>query len=129
VAKAGVRKEANASRDRSVPDSAKETPQVLPRVRFDLSGAGLNSWGIQSGSVLEWVEDCWHPNYDLAPSDGGSWLSAAGGDCAYRVVRGAAKSGGAFGSRPSARAREFADTSSPTLGFRVAREIFAPEAN
>ncbi len=130
VAKAGVRKEADASRDRSVSDAAKEMTQVLPRVRFDtFSGARLNAWGVQSGSVLEWVEDCWHPNYELAPSDGASWLSAAGGDCAYRVVRGTAKSGGAFGLRPSARAREFADTSSPTLGFRVAREIFAPEEN
>jgi formylglycine-generating enzyme required for sulfatase activity len=130
VAKATVRKEADASRNRTVSDAAKETPQVFPRVRFDyFSGAGLNAWGIQRGSVLEWVEDCWHTNYELAPADGASWLSAAGGDCAYRVVRGAAKSGGAFGSRPTARAREFADTNSPTLGFRVAREILAPEEN
>lgn len=130
IAKAGVRKEVDAGRNRSVSDSAKEMTEVLPRVRFDqFSGAGHNAWGVQSGSVLEWVEDCWHPNYEQAPSDGASWLSAAGGDCAYRVVRGTAKSGGAFGSRPSARAREFADTSSPTLGFRVAREIFGPEEN
>ncbi len=97
---------------------------AFPRVRFDhFAGLGPNVWGIQSGNVMEWVEDCWHPSYDQAPADASAWLSTAGGDCAYRVVRGNARASGAFGGRPSARAREFADASAPTLGFRVAREI------
>lgn len=100
----------------------------FPRVRFEqFAGPGPNPWGIQSGSVLEWVEDCWHASYDQAPADASAWLSAAGGDCAYRVVRGSAKPAGGFGWRPSARAREFADTSAPTMGFRVARELSSPD--
>jgi formylglycine-generating enzyme required for sulfatase activity len=122
AAKGGAR--ANSSgKDRYVLDS-----DLLPRVRFErASEPGANGWGIASGNVLEWVEDCWHANYDQAPSDASAWLSASGGDCAYRVVRGSAKASGSFGWRPSARAREFADANTPTVGFRVAREIVALE--
>jgi formylglycine-generating enzyme required for sulfatase activity len=119
--------ESEAGHNRYALDATKDISGAFPRVRFDhFSGAVPNAWGIQGGGVLEWVEDCWHPSYDQAPNDGSPWLSAAGGDCAYRVVRGSAKAGGRFDWRPSARAREFADISAPTLGFRVAREIAPP---
>jgi formylglycine-generating enzyme required for sulfatase activity/curved DNA-binding protein CbpA len=87
-----------------------------------------NAWGLHlPGGVLEWVEDCWHPTYTQAPSDGTAWLSGAGGDCAYRVVRGTELAKSDPGRRRfTARAREFADASSPALGFRVAREIPLP---
>jgi formylglycine-generating enzyme required for sulfatase activity len=88
-----------------------------------------NAWGLHplAGNTLEWVEDCWHTTYAQAPSDGTPWLAAAGGDCAYRAVRGVAGPGPEFGGkRLTARAREFADARSPTLGFRVAREVSAP---
>ncbi len=88
-----------------------------------------NAWGVHPlpSNVLEWVEDCWHASYAQAPADGSAWLSNAGGDCAYRVVRGVpSTSAEAGGRRLAARAREFADARSPTLGFRVAREISTP---
>lgn len=87
-----------------------------------------NRWGLHPlpGNLLEWVEDCWHPNYRQAPADGLPWLSSSGGDCAYRVVRGAASRGEFGGGRLSARAREFADARSPALGFRVARDLSLP---
>jgi formylglycine-generating enzyme required for sulfatase activity len=88
-----------------------------------------NAWGLHGlpGSVLEWVEDCWHPTYVQAPFDGSPWLSGAAADCAYRVVRGTELARGDPGRRRfTARAREFAETSSPNLGFRVAREIPLP---
>jgi formylglycine-generating enzyme required for sulfatase activity/curved DNA-binding protein CbpA len=90
------------------------------------TAAKPNAWGLAGlqGSVLEWVEDCWHPAYTQAPSDGSPWLSGAGGDCAYRIVRGTELVRGDPGRRRfTARAREFAETSSPALGFRAAREI------
>lgn len=37
------------------------------------------------GNVWERVEDCWHIDYEEAPSDGSAWDSE---DCAFRVVRG-----------------------------------------
>ncbi|MFT4078151.1 SUMF1/EgtB/PvdO family nonheme iron enzyme [Rhodomicrobium sp.] len=94
------------------------------RMRYERSSVtSANAWGLYTGSVFEWVEDCWHPSYDRAPGDGTAWLSASGGDCAYRVVRGATRGDAA---RFSARAREFADIGAPMLGFRVAREITLP---
>ena len=85
---------------------------------LQLGGAGLkqlgetkpNAWGVHPlpANLLEWVEDCWHPNYAQAPQDAAPWLSGGGGDCAYRVVRGVSAAGGEFGGRRLAgRAREF----------------------
>lgn len=114
-------------RDRYALDALKTTGNPVPRVGPDqVSASGPNAWGVQGGGLLEWVEDCWHPSYDQAPGDASPWLSVGDGDCSYRVVRGSDKSLGGFGARPSSRAREFADISAPTLGFRVARELSAP---
>ena len=38
-----------------------------------------------AGNIAEWVADCWHENYEGAPSDGSPWVS---GDCSERVSRG-----------------------------------------
>jgi formylglycine-generating enzyme required for sulfatase activity len=78
------------------------------------------------GSTMEWVEDCWHPSYNQAPTDGSAWLSVAGGDCSYRMVRGGFIGTDWARQRLTTRAREFADMRAPGLGFRVAREIAAP---
>jgi len=46
-----------------------------------------NPWGLYDiyGNVWEWVQDCWHDNYDGAPATAEVF---AGGDCAFRVLRG-----------------------------------------
>ena len=38
-----------------------------------------------AGNVWQWVEDCYHDNYNGAPTDGSAWTI---GDCNRRVVRG-----------------------------------------
>jgi formylglycine-generating enzyme required for sulfatase activity len=40
------------------------------------------------GNAWEWVQDCWHPNYEGAPVDGSAWLTEDNGECDLRVLRG-----------------------------------------
>ncbi len=53
-----------------------------------------NAWGLHDmhGNIWEWVQDCWHANYEGAPADGSAWESD---DCSVRVLR-----GGAWNFRP-----------------------------
>jgi formylglycine-generating enzyme required for sulfatase activity len=46
-----------------------------------------NPFGIygMNGGVWEWVEDCWHKDYDGAPTDGSAWAAS---DCRENVIRG-----------------------------------------
>jgi formylglycine-generating enzyme required for sulfatase activity/class 3 adenylate cyclase len=77
-----------------------------------------NPFGLydMGGGVDQWVEDCWHKNYQGAPADGSSW---AGGDCASHVVRSGSWKNDARYARPANR--DFYDTNVryPTHGFRV----------
>ena len=49
----------------------------------------INAFGLHDmhdGHLCEWVEDCWHDNYEGAPSDGSAWTT--GGDDSFAVFRG-----------------------------------------
>jgi formylglycine-generating enzyme required for sulfatase activity len=85
---------------------------VMPANRFGLRD--------MNGNVSEWVDDCWHDNYTRAPADGRAWLNPG---CAAHVIR-----GGSWGSAPDEvrsayRLGASADTRSPRVGFRVARDL------
>ena len=47
-----------------------------------------NRFGVHDvhGNALEWVDDCWHKNYEGAPTDGRAWNWD--GNCEVRVARG-----------------------------------------
>ena len=85
------------------------------------NGLGLYD---MSGNVAEWVEDCWHENYNGAPTDGSAWLEIGDGDCKLRVLR-----GGVWGSGPE-KIRSWVRGSNGSdwryniyIGFRLAQDI------
>ena len=80
-----------------------------------------NQFGLYDmhGNVWEWVEDCWHGNYQGAPADGSAWLQGCSSE-STRVLRG----GMWFYSAPSAGSADrdyLAPTIRGLIGFRVAR--------
>ena len=85
-----------------------------------------NAFGLYdtAGNVGEWVQDCWHENYQGAPSDGSAWEKEHDGDCNGRVHR-----GGAFRSinkenvTSSSRRMYRAGARPDHIGFRLVREI------
>ena len=83
-----------------------------------------NRFGLHDmvGNVWEWVEDCYHDNYSGAPANGSAWT---GGDCSRRVMRGGSWRDNPVFLRSAARARLSSDFRTNTLGFRVARTLFA----
>lgn len=81
---------------------------------FDLYDLHGNAW--------EWVEDCWHDNYEGAPEDGSAWLEANDGDCARRVIRGGSWFDEPWILRSAIRFRNTADTRNNDIGFRLAQD-------
>src|SRR5438874_5386576 len=80
---------------------------------------GANPFGLydMGGSVDQWVEDCWHKNYQGAPSDGSAWMES---QCSSHVIRsGSWRNDGRY-VRPSNRDSYDTDVRYPTHGFRVA---------
>jgi formylglycine-generating enzyme required for sulfatase activity len=85
-------------------------------------GYAANAFGLHDmvGNVSEWVEDCWHSTYARAPSDGRAWVNPG---CSRRVVRGSSWASGPDQVRAAYRLNIEATTTSPRVGFRVARDL------
>src|SRR5204862_7778871 len=69
------------------------------------------------GAVAQWVADCWHRNYQGAPTDGSPWLE---GECSSRVIRSGSWKNDPSYVRPANRDHYDANVRYPTHGFRVA---------
>ena len=84
---------------------------------------GANRFGLSDmlGNVSEWVEDCWHGNYEGAPEDGSAWVS--GGDCERRVLRGGSWVSGPWFLRSANRFRNSPGSRGSYGGFRIARTL------
>jgi len=105
------------------------------KAKYDLEGMlvgstvpvgsySANAFGVHdtAGNVAEWVEDCWHETYNDAPIDGSAWLSAGGGDCEERVLRGGSWLGMPGDLRSAIR--DWNDASvRGSFGFRIARTL------
>ena len=78
-----------------------------------------NPFGLydMGGNIHQWVADCWHENYQGAPSDGSPWLES---DCLSRVIRSGSWKNDPTYVRPSNRDHYDATVRYPTHGLRVA---------
>ncbi|HEY6528492.1 MAG TPA: formylglycine-generating enzyme family protein, partial [Cellvibrionaceae bacterium] len=81
-----------------------------------------NAFGLfdMHGNVWEWVEDCWHANYDGAPTDGSAWVD---GNCDIRVLRGGAWDYPSNGMRSANRYYFAHKIRKNNYGFRLALTI------
>ena len=78
-----------------------------------------NPFGLfdMGGSVDQWVEDCWHKNYQGAPADGSAWVENA---CGSHVIRSGSWRKDSEYARTSNRGSYDTNVRYPTHGFRVA---------
>jgi formylglycine-generating enzyme required for sulfatase activity len=83
-----------------------------------------NPWGLHEvhGNVWEWVEDCWHEDYEGAPADASAWLDD-GGQCGRRVLRGGAWRSYPEFLRSASRGSFDADSRTYAVGFRLAQDL------
>ncbi len=81
-----------------------------------------NPWGLYDmlGNVWEWVQDCYHNNYEGAPADGSAWEKEG---CALRVIRGGSWYTRPWNVRSASRYRFVPDYRSNSLGFRLAQDL------
>ncbi len=93
-----------------------------PRKPTKLGSFGANKFGVfdTAGNVSEWVRDCWHDNYNGAPTTGEVW---EGGDCITRVVRGGSYSSPPQSIRHSKRDKFKSDSLYDNIGIRLVREV------
>jgi formylglycine-generating enzyme required for sulfatase activity/class 3 adenylate cyclase len=94
-----------------------DVPAADPPVKVGSSKP--NPFGLydMGGGVDQWVEDCWHKNYQGAPVDGSPWV---GGDCTSHVIRSGSWKNDARYVRPANRDSYDTNVRYPTHGFRVA---------
>jgi formylglycine-generating enzyme required for sulfatase activity/class 3 adenylate cyclase len=88
--------------------------QLMKVGSFQPNKFGLYDMG---GTVDQWVEDCWHKNYQGAPPDGSSWTD---GDCTSHVIRSGSWRNDTSYVRPANRDHYDTSVRYPTHGFRVA---------
>ncbi len=72
-----------------------------------------------AGNVSEWVQDCYHLNYQNAPVDGSKW---EGGECSYRISRGGSYDSPPKSLRHAKRTRLKAVNVYSNVGIRLVRE-------
>ena len=97
-----------------------DNKQTAPVGTFNPNPFGLYE---TAGNVWEWVEDCWHGNYNGAPADGSAWKEKSGGDCGQRVIRGGSWKFGPEALRTSYRPRADAGHREFGIGFRLAQDL------
>jgi formylglycine-generating enzyme required for sulfatase activity len=96
------------------------------RVLASVTSFKANPFGLfgMLGNAWQWTEDCWHPSYVGAPSDGSAWMFRA---CPKHVIRGGSwdnvpvfvRSSARTGAGPNGGEYDYSSLSS----FRLARDL------
>jgi formylglycine-generating enzyme required for sulfatase activity len=81
-----------------------------------------NMFGLydMAGDAGQLVQDCYHANYNGAPTDGSAWIGAG---CLFRVIRGGSWAKTLHWARSSHRFLIGPDERTYEVGFRVARTL------
>ena len=98
-------------------DQPYDASQPLKVGSFKPNPFGLYDMG---GNIHQWVADCWHKNYQGAPSDGSPWVD---NDCLSHVMRSGSWKNDPSYVRPSSRDQYDTGVRYPTHGFRVAHSL------
>jgi len=94
-----------------------ESSQPLKVGSFKPNPFGLYDMG---GNIHQWVADCWHKNYQGAPSDGSAWVD---NDCLSHVIRSGSWKNDPSYVRPSSRDHYDTSVRYPTHGLRIAQSL------
>jgi formylglycine-generating enzyme required for sulfatase activity len=98
-------------------DSRWDNRETAPVGSFKPNAFGLYD---MAGNVYQWVQDCVHANYNGAPDNASVWK---GGNCSYRILRGASWASEPRYPRSTFRLYYVPDARANGIGFRVARTI------
>jgi len=94
-----------------------DTSQPLKVGSFKPNSFGLYDMG---GNIDQWVADCWHKNYQGAPTDGSAWVD---NDCLSHIIRSGSWKNDPSYVRPSSRDHYDTSVRYPTHGFRIAHSL------
>ena len=92
--------------------------QTAPVGSFAPNGFGLFD---MHGNVYEWVADCWHGNYEGAPTDGSAWTASC--DSSWAVVRGGSWLDGPRLLRAANRYWPWPSSRLSFIGFRLVQDL------
>lgn len=99
---------------------------LFRKATVPVNSFNANPFGLHNvhGNVWEWVEDCWHDNYNGAPSDGSAWTT----NCIDndRVLRGGSYDTGPPWLSSYFRGWRTSNDRRKNAGFRLARSLVAP---
>lgn len=95
--------------------------QTAPVGQFPANPFGLHD---MAGNVMEFVEDCWHDNYEGAPTDGSAWVEEGSSYCGMPVYRGGFWKSNSGDLRHAYRRPVFGQSSGiSAMGFRLAQDL------
>jgi formylglycine-generating enzyme required for sulfatase activity len=93
-----------------------------PRQPLKVGSFPANAFGLHdlAGSVAQWVSDCWHADYQGAPTDGSARATP---NCREHVLRGGSWRSDASYARSASRASYDTGVRYPAHGLRVAKSL------